>query len=311
MEAAITVRMSVHPPAKFTERTDWGLWISRFERYVKEAKVPDLERVKELLPLLEDEQFRLVVQNGLLESTDYAAVQDKGGTQRQSVPVQEQTHPPATNTKQAAPEQSHHRARKAKSGKRRHRRSSSSESSDTSSSSSSSSRSSSSSSSESSNSDARGKKRKSKRHKRNKRHSKSRDSSFLNAPFTTIVPTPSRREVRRIKRGKYAHFEKLLSPLDDLPSLPGGKQKISKYMRQVCDLSSWLEAWNIYVAIRVQIAPKTALEQIKYQSIICQLFSVHSTAAALKYDKLFRQAAARNKQQTLHWDALKEDLLVW
>ena len=76
MDAAITVRMSVRPPAKFTERTDWGLWISRFERYVKEAKVPDLERVKELLPLLEDEPFRLVVQNGLLESTDYAAVQD-------------------------------------------------------------------------------------------------------------------------------------------------------------------------------------------------------------------------------------------
>ena len=30
-----------------------------------------------------------------------------------------------------------------------------------------------------------------------------------------------------------------------------------------------------------------------------------------RHDKLFRQAAARNKQQTLHWDTLKEDLLVW
>lgn len=113
-----------------------------------------------------------------------------------------------------------------------------------------------------------------------------------------------------IKRGKYAHFEKLLSPLDDPSSLPGGKQK-GKNMRQVCDLGSWLEAWNIFVAIRVQIAPKTALELVKYQSIICQMFSVHSAAAALKYDKLFRQAAARNKQQTIHWDTLKEDLLVW
>ena len=68
MEAAITVRMSVRPPAKFTEKTDWSLWISRFERYVKEAKVPDSERVKELLPLLEDEPLRLVVQYGLSES---------------------------------------------------------------------------------------------------------------------------------------------------------------------------------------------------------------------------------------------------
>lgn len=82
-------------------------------------------------------------------------------------------------------------------------------------------------------------------------------------------------------------------------------------MRQVCNLGSWLEAWNIFVAIRVQIAPKTVLELVKYQSTICQLFLAYSAAAALKYDKLFRQAAARNKQQTLRWDAINEDLLVW
>ena len=76
MEAALTVRMSVRPPAKFTEKTDWSLWISRFERYVKEAKVPDSERVKELLPLLEDQPLRLVVQYGLSESADYAAVHE-------------------------------------------------------------------------------------------------------------------------------------------------------------------------------------------------------------------------------------------
>ena len=55
-----------------------------------------------------------------------------------------------------------------------------------------------------------------------------------------MVPSPLRREVRMIKKGKYAHFEKLLSPLEDPSSLPGGKQKKSKYMRQVCDLGSWL-----------------------------------------------------------------------
>eukprot|EP00731_Ephydatia_muelleri_P003480 Em0001g3480a len=82
MEAALTVRMSVRPPAKFTEKTDWSLWISRFERYVKEAKVPDSERVKELLPLLEDEPLRLVVQYGLSESADYAAVKFQARVQQ-------------------------------------------------------------------------------------------------------------------------------------------------------------------------------------------------------------------------------------
>ena len=76
MEAAITVRMSIRPPAKFVVKTDWSFWISHFERYVKEAKVPDSERVKEPLPLLEDEPLRLVVQYGLSESADYAAVHE-------------------------------------------------------------------------------------------------------------------------------------------------------------------------------------------------------------------------------------------
>eukprot|EP00731_Ephydatia_muelleri_P033672 Em0035g9a len=123
---------------------------------------------------------------------------------------------------------------KSSARKRRRTRSTSPASSSTSSSSDSSSSSSSSesSSSESSDSDARRKKRKSKskRHKRH-HHSKSRDRRCLNAPFTTMVPTPSRREVKRIKK------------------------------------------------------------------------------ASLKYDKLFRQAAARDNQQALRWDVLKEDLL--
>ena len=89
-----------------------------------------------------------------------------------------------------------------------------------------------------------------------------------------------------------------------------GKCK-GKDRRQVCDLGSWFEAWNISIAIRIQIAPNTALELVKYQSIICQLISVYSVAASLKYDKLFRQTAARDNQKALHWDVLKEDLLVW
>ena len=80
--------------------------------------------------------------------------------------------------------------------------------------------------------------------------------------------------------------------------------------RQVSDLPSWLEAWNIFLAIRIQTAPKTALQLVKYQTIVCQLFSAYPAASALKYDRLFREAAARNKSG-LQWDVLKEDILVW
>ena len=73
----------------------------------------------------------------------------------------------------------------------------------------------------------------------------------------------------------------------------------------------WLEAWNVFISIRVQAALRMALAMVKHQTTICQLFSPYGPVAALKYDKLFRQAAARTKDHTLHWDRLKEDLLVW
>ena len=120
------------------------------------------------------------------------------------------------------------------------------QSSESSSRSSSSSRTSSSSSFESSDSDARRKKRKSKRHKRHKRHSMSQDSSFLNAPLTTMVPTPSRREVRRIKRGKYAHFEKLLSPLDDPSASPAGSRRARTCVRSATWLAGSMEHLRRY-----------------------------------------------------------------
>ena len=39
-----------------------------------EAKIPDEKRTSELIPLLEDEPFRVVVQQGLVDSTDYDVV---------------------------------------------------------------------------------------------------------------------------------------------------------------------------------------------------------------------------------------------
>ena len=40
----------------------------RSYQYVQEAKIPDKEKVKELLPLVDDEPLRLVVHNDLSES---------------------------------------------------------------------------------------------------------------------------------------------------------------------------------------------------------------------------------------------------
>ena len=72
----VPVRMSLQPPSRFTAKSDVNLWFMRFELYTGEAKIPDGERVKEILPLLDDEPFRAVSQMGLVRSAEYAAVKE-------------------------------------------------------------------------------------------------------------------------------------------------------------------------------------------------------------------------------------------
>ena len=73
---AVPVRMSLRPPPRLTTGSDYNLWFTHFELHVREAKIPDAKRVKELLPLVDDKLFRAISQMGLVESTDYAAVKE-------------------------------------------------------------------------------------------------------------------------------------------------------------------------------------------------------------------------------------------
>ena len=70
------VRMSARPPPCFTVNSDFNLWWLHFELYVQQNKIPEAEWVKELLPLLEDEPFRVVNQMELAGSTDVKAVKE-------------------------------------------------------------------------------------------------------------------------------------------------------------------------------------------------------------------------------------------
>ena len=82
-----------------------------------------------------------------------------------------------------------------------------------------------------------------------------------------------------------------------------------KSKRQVTDITSWLEAWNRYLVCRIAHTPSMAVELAKYQAVVCLLFARYPPAACIEYDRLFRQAAARDR--SLRWDVLKEDIYVW
>ena len=79
-----------------------------------------------------------------------------------------------------------------------------------------------------------------------------------------------------------------------------------KSKRQVTDITSWLEAWNHYLVCRLAHTPSMAVELAKYQAVV---FARYPPAACIEYDRLFRQAAARDR--SLRWDVPKEDVSVW
>ena len=114
------------------------------------------------------------------------------------------------------------------------------------------------------------------RHHRRCRRSSSLEEFFV-SPLPTCVITLSKHLVRRIKKGKFTNFNCLLGPGNEegwgalqLQGKRKGEKKASK--QWVGDLASWMEAWNVYLAIRVQSATHLAQQHIKYQAIITQLF---------------------------------------
>ena len=66
------VRVSLHLPSRYAaSKTDSDLW---FELYVKRIDIPQEQWAAELLPLLDDEAFRVVSQQRLESFTDYVVI---------------------------------------------------------------------------------------------------------------------------------------------------------------------------------------------------------------------------------------------
>ena len=76
--------------------------------------------------------------------------------------------------------------------------------------------------------------------------------------------------------------------------------------RKITSFSSWMETWNIYLAICIDYTPTRAAKLIAYQRIITSASIQYPTAAWLSYDVRFCMLAASDP--TLYWDARHTDL---
>ena len=75
---------------------------------------------------------------------------------------------------------------------------------------------------------------------------------------------------------------------------------------RINSFSSWLDAWNIYIAIVVAHNPSRALELLGYQRLIHSASKHFNTSAWLNYDVQFRTLAAANPQ--LQWNLRHSEL---
>ena len=77
--------------------------------------------------------------------------------------------------------------------------------------------------------------------------------------------------------------------------------------KKITSFSSWMEAWNVYLSIRVDHAPTRATELVAYQCIIAPASTQYPPTAWLNYDVHFCMLAASDPN--LHWDVRHTDLL--
>ena len=151
-------------------------------------------------------------------------------------------------------------------------------------------------------------------------------TTVTNLPKNPQLPVPVRVR-QRIVKGEFIDFDGLLhdsllplrhsaspSPSVSLrvmhePSMAGEiliAQQRPANRRVVRDLSSWMEAWNIYITVVIAHYPARALELLAYQRTICDASSRFPAHCWLRYDASFRACAAADR--SLRWDAKNNDL---
>ena len=140
-------------------------------------------------------------------------------------------------------------------------------------------------------------------------------------PGVSLPPVPPRIK-ERITAGEFIEFSTLLpkamfsgSSDPEVPKsltvqfTPTGNDlslRPSQTTRKILSFASWMEAWNIYLAILIDHSPARAPQLVAYQRIITSASINYPLATWLNYDVQFRTLAASDP--SLRWDIRHTDL---
>ena len=151
----------------------------------------------------------------------------------------------------------------------------------------------------------------------------------------TLPPLPEKLRSKISKR-EYIDFNELLS--DNMyphPSFASSQNNFTltvdpqdattlafvpsqRKKRRIDGLSSWLEAWNVFLRSTISIYPSLAPDLLAYQAQICKFSRKFKASAWLMYDTAFRYMAASHVamswgkvNEQLYNDILKEETLPY
>ena len=160
---------------------------------------------------------------------------------------------------------------------------------------------------------------KSKRRKNSR--SKSKLYDFSSEEDADGLPTLPQQTLKKIKACEFVNFNSLLSSIlfspenDDLDNLKydtnfsnkkGLSLKASNPTKcKVCDLPSFMEAWNAFLKATLYYDTDMLDELLGYQKLICDLSARYKPSAWIAYDKEHRQACTINHR--LRWDKRNSD----
>ena len=122
---------------------------------------------------------------------------------------------------------------------------------------------------------------------------------------STLPPVPAQLH-QQIVQGEYIDFNTLLTKTTFVDTMGQSSSSQQPALIKISSFASWMEAWNIYLSIRLCSNPERALELIGYQRLICSANKLLPLNAWLQYDNKFRTIAASNTH--LRWDQRHPDL---
>ena len=112
---------------------------------------------------------------------------------------------------------------------------------------------------------------------------------------------------QQILQGEYVDFAMLLhrakfSEVSEVPVLSYRPPAI----KRITSFDTWMQAWNLYLAVILAHNPSRAVELFGYQRLICSAHTLLPLESWLQYDYKFRTPAAADP--LLQWDQRHSDL---